>query len=126
MRISWGQVLVAASLGVVLGAAVTARLGVGRVLADDVPWYTLLYDHDAKLAAAGVRSTNGAPVGSFPHWAIQGKIRPIVLGDSPGSVYFYTSGKDATSARHIDGPFQPENCAGIVDGKCLKVPVATK
>jgi len=124
MQIRWTQVLISLSLGIVFGVSIAARLNLGRVLADDIPWYTFLYDHNAKLAAAGLRTTNGAPVGSFPHWAIQGKIKPIVLGDSSGSVYFYLSGKDGTSARHIDGPFQPENCAGIVDGKCAKV--ATK
>lgn len=47
------------------------------------------------------------PVGTqgdeAPHWLIPAKVRPMVLGDSRGAVYYYMNAEN-----HMDGPYLPE------------------
>lgn len=70
---------------------------------------TVIYERPPQLTIgfSGIRGLPVIPVGGqgdeAPHWLIPAKIKPIVLGDSRGAVYYYMNREN-----RMDGPYLPE------------------
>lgn len=112
--------------GFVLGIFVSTAVGLSaqvvdwskdRLLKDTTQ--TVIYDIDADAVAHNQQMkpmSVAVPNGSFPHWTISGRVRPIQLRKStPDSVYYYYS------EDHMEGPFKPEGCVGRAGNLCGEV-----
>ncbi|MBZ5662724.1 MAG: hypothetical protein LAO08_20170 [Acidobacteriia bacterium] len=70
---------------------------------------TVIYERPPQLTLgfSGIRGLPVIPIGGqgdeAPHWLIPAKIKPMVLGDSRGAVYYYMSRDN-----RMDGPYLPE------------------
>lgn len=74
---------------------------------------TVIYERAPQLTLgfSGIRGLPVIPIGAqgdeAPHWLIPAKIKPMVLGDSRGAVYYYM-----TRDNRMDGPYLPEVFSG--------------
>lgn len=69
---------------------------------------TVIYERAPQLTLSlGFRGLPVIPIGGqgdeAPHWVIPAKIKPVVLGDARGAVYYYMSAEN-----RMDGPYLPE------------------
>lgn len=70
---------------------------------------TVIYERPPQLTLgfSGMRGLPVIPIGGqgdeAPHWLIPAKVKPLVLGDSRGAVYYYMN-----SENRMDGPYLPE------------------
>ncbi len=74
---------------------------------------TVIYERPPQLTLgfSGFRGLPVIPIGGqgdeAPHWMIPAKVKPIVLGDSRGAVYYYMSREN-----RMDGPYLPDVVKG--------------